>query len=255
MATGFREIAAQIRSAIERGRYSPGTRLPTEHDLAAQHGVSRETVRRALGLLKGEGLLESATSRGTYVSEPPVRLAVARYGAVLNPSREMRDLGPWETACAQQGRAGRTEVVGVNRVPATPELAQRLDVAAGDGLVRRTRNMWVDDQLGQVQDSWMPADLVEGTPLAAKGKVIGGVYAAMTAAGLVPSTITEEVAGRQPTSDERTRLRLGDGATVLEVWRTTRDQTGRVIEVLRIVSNAHRSTLVYDNLPIGEAPR
>lgn len=250
MATGFRDIAARIRNAIERGDYPPGSRIPTEHELANQYGVSRETVRRALGLLKGEGLLESATSRGTRVPEPPVRLAIARYSAVLDPSRNLRDLGPWETACAEQGRAGRTEVVGVTTEPAEPELARRLDVPANTELVRRTRNMWADDQLGQIQDSWIPAELAKGTPMAGKGKVMGGIYAAMTDAGYIPTSVTEEITGRQPTPQERTRLHLGDGATVLEVWRTTRDHTGRVIEVLRTISNARRLTIVYENLPL-----
>lgn len=250
MAAGFREIAAQLRSAIERGEYPPGSRIATEHDLASQYGVSRETVRRALALLKSEGLLAGAPGRGTYVPPPPVRLTIARYSAVTDPSRELRDLGPWETACAHQGIAGRTDVVTVERVPASQDLAERLAVSIGDQLVHRVRDMWAGDRIAQVQDTWMPAALVEGTPLAGPGKVVGGVYAVMTAAGFGPDVVSEEVSGRLPTSDERTRMQLAEGATVLEIWRTTRDQNGRVVEVLRTVADARQSTLVYDNLPV-----
>lgn len=99
----------------------------------------------------------------------------------------------------------------------------------------------------------MPAAVVDGTPLAQPGKVIGGVYAAMSAAGLAPTTVSEEVAARMPTSEERSQMQLGDGATVLEIWRTTRDQHGQTIEVLRTIASGRLSRLVYDNLPIGQA--
>jgi GntR family transcriptional regulator len=250
MATGFREIAAELRSAIENGEYPQGSRIPTEQALASQYDVSRETVRRALALLKSDGLLAGAPGRGTYVPPPPVRLTIARYSAVTDLSREMRSLGPWETACSEQGIDGRTELVSVDRVAASADLAERLGVTAGDQLVHRVRNMWAGDQIAQVQEAWMPAALVEGTPLAGPGKVVGGVYAVMTAAGFGPDRVSEEVSGRLPTSDERARMQLTEGGMVLEIWRTTRDQSGHIVEVLRTVGDARKSTLVYDNLPV-----
>lgn len=250
MPSGFREIAAQLRRAIEQGEYPRGSRIPTELELVSEFGVSRETVRRALALLKAEGLVAGAPGRGTYVPSPAVRLNIARYSAVTDANRPQRDLGPWETACAQQGINGRTEVVTVERIAASPDLAERLDVPIGELLIRRVRNMWADDRIAQVQDAWMPAALAEGTALASSGKVVGGVYAVMTAAGFGPDRVTESVLGRMPTSTERTQMQLSDGATVLELWRTTLDQTGRVVEVLRTIADARLSTLVYDNLPV-----
>jgi GntR family transcriptional regulator len=250
MASGFREIATELRTAIESGEYQHGARIPTEHALASQYGVSRETVRRALALLKSEGLLAGAPGRGTYVPPPPVRLTIARYGVVTDVGREMRDLGPWETACREQGIDGRTEVVNVDRVPASSDLAERLGVTAGEQLIHRVRDMWAGDRIAQIQEAWMPVALVEGTPLSGSGKVVGGVYAVMAAAGFGPDRVTEEVEGRLPTSAERTRMHLVEGATVLEIWRTTHDQNGRVVEVLRTVADARTSTLVYDNLPV-----
>ncbi len=250
MPRGYREIAAALRAAIENGDYQPGSRIPTEHDLAQQYAVSRETIRRALAVLKSAGLLTTATSQGTTVSRPPVRLFVTRYAAVADPDRPQADLGPWETACAQQGISGRTEVLAVQRVQASPPLAARLHVPEGAELVHRARRMWADDEVAQVQDSWMPAAVVEGTPLADHAKVTGGVYAALSAAGVDLAAVTEEVTARVPTGDEQRRMRLGDAVPVLEIWRITRDGDGRVVEVLRTVANARRSALVYDNLPI-----
>lgn len=255
MSAGFRGIAEQLRTQIERGVYPPGTRIPTEFELAEQFGVSRETVRRALSLLKAEGLLGTARSQGTFVQHPPVRLVISRYGTVADPTRSRSDLGPWETACADQGIEGRAVVTAVEREPASPAVAARLHLDEGVEVVRRSREMWAGDRVAQLQDAWMPAALVEGTPLAGTEKVVGGVYAAMTAHGFPPERVSEEVIARISTGAERARLGLADGAWVLEIWRVTRDRDGRVVEVLRTIANASMSALVYEDLPITPAAR
>ncbi len=253
MAALFRDVAARIKADIERGVYPADSRLPTEHELAVQHGVSRDTITRALGVLKAEGLVEAHTSRGTTVAPPPVRLTIDRYGEVADPMRRDPDLGPWETACKSAGIDGRTEVVGVDRIPADPQVAKKLGVDAGTELVHRQRRMWARERVAQIQDAWMPAELVEGTPLSGASKVVGGVYAAMTAAGFGPAKVTEEITGRPPTTDEQAEIGLPDGATVQEVWRTTHDQAGRIVEVLRTIADARACRFVYDNLPVGRA--
>lgn len=249
---GYRQIAAALREAMASGRYPAGSTLPTEHRLTAEYAVSRETVRRALGLLKAEGLIEAATSRGTYVLPLPVQLALTRYAAVRDPGRALSGLGPWETACHEQGVRGDSELVGFTREPASPALADRLGVVAGAELVHRARRTWADDRIAQLTDAWMPSTIVAGTPLAEPRKVVGGIYAAMVTAGLDPAAVTEEVAVRMPTDTERAYLRLGDGTPVLVVWRITRDGDGRALEAQRIVSNGRMVTLVYADLPLRE---
>lgn len=249
---GYRQIAAELRRVVESGEYPAGSTLPTEHELAADHLVSRETIRRALAVLKSEGLIAAATSRGTYVLPAPIQLAVTRYAAVRDPARELSGLGPWETACHLQGVRGDSELVGFTREPATEALAVRLEVDPGTELVHRARRTWADDRIAQLTDAWMPAEVVNGTPLAEPRKVVGGIYAGMVTAGLDPAVVTEEVGVRLPTVVERERLGLGDGTPVLDVWRVTRDGDGRVLEAQRIVSNGRMVRLVYSDLPLRE---
>ena len=63
----YRQIAAELREAIEAGRLAPGSVLPSEADLVAQHGVSRFTVRHALAVLEADGLISTRPGRGRYV--------------------------------------------------------------------------------------------------------------------------------------------------------------------------------------------
>ncbi len=57
-ATATHELVVeQIRRAIFLGRFLPGDRLPAERDLASQMTVSRTTIREAIKVLEGEGLV------------------------------------------------------------------------------------------------------------------------------------------------------------------------------------------------------
>jgi GntR family transcriptional regulator len=62
------QVAAAIRRAISEGEAGPGDRLPLARDLAAVLGVNRNTVLRALHLLRDEGLLEFRRGHGIKVT-------------------------------------------------------------------------------------------------------------------------------------------------------------------------------------------
>lgn len=66
----YRMLARQIESRIAAGRYAVGSQLPTEPALEHEFGVSRITIRQALGLLKRRGLLASKSGLGTVVRSP-----------------------------------------------------------------------------------------------------------------------------------------------------------------------------------------
>jgi DNA-binding LacI/PurR family transcriptional regulator len=69
-----RRIADKLATAIERGQYPAGSRLPSEARLVRDLGVSRGTIRQALAALQRRGLTEAVPSRGTFVRGPaPVK--------------------------------------------------------------------------------------------------------------------------------------------------------------------------------------
>jgi GntR family transcriptional regulator len=79
------QVAAEIRRAIADGEAGPGDRLPLARDLAAVLGVNKNTVLRALHILRDEGLLDFTRGRGVTVSGSPEK------GAVLHQVRELVD--------------------------------------------------------------------------------------------------------------------------------------------------------------------
>jgi GntR family transcriptional regulator len=77
------QVAAEIRRAIADGEAGPGERLPLAKDIAAVLGVNKNTVLRAMHILRDEGLLEFRRGRGITVAGTPER------SAVLDKVREM----------------------------------------------------------------------------------------------------------------------------------------------------------------------
>jgi GntR family transcriptional regulator len=67
------QVASSIRKAIADGEAKVGERLPPAGDLAAVIGVNKNTVLRALRILRDEGLLEFRRGRGATVTAVPAR--------------------------------------------------------------------------------------------------------------------------------------------------------------------------------------
>lgn len=61
----------EIKQQIDSGRFTAGSRLPSEPDLATELGVSRATLREALRALEAEGSLRRRWGSGTYVADRP----------------------------------------------------------------------------------------------------------------------------------------------------------------------------------------
>jgi GntR family transcriptional regulator len=94
------QVAAQIRRAIADDEAGPGERLPLAKDLAAVLGVNKNTVLRALHILRDEGLLEFRRGRGITVAGTPQR------GAVLARTRDLLDF-------ARHHGFGREEIIQI----------------------------------------------------------------------------------------------------------------------------------------------
>jgi DNA-binding FadR family transcriptional regulator len=112
----YRQIADQLRIAIQAGEWPVGERLPAERDLAKQLGVSRPSVREALIALEVEGFVEVRTGSGVYVLQAPVRTAAT---AVAHPT----EWGPLELIRARRVLEGEIAAIAA-------QAAKRKDIAA-----------------------------------------------------------------------------------------------------------------------------
>jgi len=64
----WQQLADLLRVRIKSGELAPGTRLPSIVSLSQQHDLAPVTVRKAITQLQREGLVESRTGWGTFVT-------------------------------------------------------------------------------------------------------------------------------------------------------------------------------------------
>lgn len=63
----YKQVAAEVRKRIESGEIPPGRRIPSLTEMEAEFGVARDTLQKAVKLLKEEGLVETVTGMGVFV--------------------------------------------------------------------------------------------------------------------------------------------------------------------------------------------
>jgi GntR family transcriptional regulator len=71
--SSYRLLTQSLREQIFRDEFPEGTPLPTELALSTQHGLSRQTVRRAFQELVAEGLVYRVQGKGTFVTPNEIR--------------------------------------------------------------------------------------------------------------------------------------------------------------------------------------
>jgi len=122
------DVAQQeLRQAITRGTYRPGSQLPTEAELCEMLGVSRTVVREALRVLEDDGLVARRHGVGTFVRDHPI-LKNLNFNFGITEMIESAGLKPGtshlaiQKESADQGRAEQlsvpigTELITVERV-------------------------------------------------------------------------------------------------------------------------------------------
>lgn len=92
----YKQLADLIRTQIEQGELIPGQSMPREHNYVKQYGISRDSVRRAMAILRQEGLIVTQR-RGSHVRLKSdivaVRINGGRVSARMPSEPERRVLG------------------------------------------------------------------------------------------------------------------------------------------------------------------
>jgi len=241
-------MVEELRAEILTGRRAAGERLPSETELAEQYGTSRPTVRRALARLRGEGLVVTSQGRVAFVRPVPhVRLVFTG-----GNYRKHRGLGlpGFNAQVLEQGQAPEQQLREVATVGAATEVAVRLGIAEGSLVVVRRRLFLADGEPVALCDSYYPAGLAEGTPIAQERKIRGGVHALIEdPAGPVRRRIArsvDDLTSRMPTPGEAAALKLPQGVPVIRVLRTVFDTEDVPVEVQDTVAAGDRHEFRYE---------
>ncbi|MEU4247297.1 GntR family transcriptional regulator [Amycolatopsis sp. NPDC026612] len=239
----FRQVAADLREKIVSGEFAPGARLPSEHDLVETYGVSRPTVREAVDVLRGEGLVTSEHGRGVFVRPPASIQRIAR----SRLSREAREpnRGALLADAAARGFTPSGNVK-LRFEPADGRAAGLLAVEIGTELTVRDRVMRADGLVAQLAVSRLPRELTRGTAIEEVDTGEGGTYARLEEAGHAIGSFAEHVGARMPAPDETASFQLPTGVPVITITRVAYGTDRRPLEMNDIVLPANLYELTYE---------
>ncbi|SOC89849.1 transcriptional regulator, GntR family [Curtobacterium sp. 314Chir4.1] len=195
----------RILLELATSRLAPGAAIPSERQLIAEYGVSRITVREALGQLVNEGYLERVRGKGTFVAHRPVQSTLH----LASFTEEMRAMGHVPTTVV---------LVREERIPPKDTAAAlRLDPDVPAFHVKRLR--MADGAPVSIDDAWLVADAFPGL---LDHDLSGSVYSIIATEYGTPIDRAQQTVAANPAADDvATLLGTKTGAPVLEFDRVS----------------------------------
>lgn len=196
------QVLDDLRARLSAGRFAE--RFPTDGELVAHYGVSRQTVREAVRRLSDEGLLDRERGRGTRVR------AFQQIGGSLESLYEQVEA---------QGATQRS-VVRVRDLVTAPRVAGRLGLATEAQLILIERLRLADEEPLALDRAWLPAELASG--LLEADLTSTGIYRELAASsGLAVDRGSEQIKPVVPSAEDRRTLRLPRREAAFSIERLT----------------------------------
>lgn len=222
------QLRETLRAQIETLR--PDQPIPSEHELCAQYGVSRITVRKALADLVHEGLLYTVQGKGTFVAARKFRIEWAQ------------EMAGFHADMARRGLQVKVRVLEQAIVPADQHIAEELNLRHGDPVVKIVRLRFVDEQPFDIATNYTPWVVFPG--LEDEDLARGSIYALIRTKYHVQIDhgvrLVEAVAC--PPDDARL-LQIKPGAPLLLIHNTMSDANDRPVEYSIIKRRADRAQI------------
>ncbi|MER7205186.1 GntR family transcriptional regulator [Streptomyces sp. CB01635] len=206
-------VALALADEIRAGVHADGAKLPGEHALRERFGVSRTTVRQALGVLGEQGLIETHAGIGSIVTFD---------GAPLD-----QRLG-WTRALADQGTELSTHVLRFERIK-DAALAAELGLESDEFTALDRVRRLPDGHGVSLEFSRVPAvGALAG--LADRGLDGDSLSRTLTAAGRIPDSAEAQIGVAGLADADASALHRSPGESFLRVAQVFRDADGGVVE-------------------------
>ncbi len=224
----YQEIAGELRARVQSA--APGSLLPSESELSAEFAASRVTIRRALELVREEGLIDARQGFGWFVATEPVPQRLERLGTI-------------EAHLEGSGRDAVRRVVEFSfEVP--PRHVR--SVLGTDRVLRVKRINLADGEPFAIVTVWCPAEL--GQHLSRRDVERRPFYELLDVELRgATQTIGADIA--HPADAEL--LAVPEGAPLLKCRRVTTDAEGHPVLMSEHLFSAHRTEFVVE-LPYDE---
>ncbi|GIE96533.1 GntR family transcriptional regulator [Paractinoplanes rishiriensis] len=136
----------------------------------------------------------------------------------------------WSAEAAAAGRRGTQRLLDVSVISPHEGVRAALSTPDDGQVVCRSRLMLLDGVPVEIADSFYPAEVAVGSPLASPGKIKGGAVAALAELGHAAAEIAETVTARLPDKSEMDLLEIASDEPLLVLSRISFDAAGRAVE-------------------------
>ena len=136
----YYQLKEDILKKIREGVWKVGQCIDSERELSENYGVSRMTIRQALGELVQEGILVREKGKGTFVCEPKVK---------------QKDMMSFSEIIKRTGRTLETKVIEFNKIPTPEDLT---DTFSFEEVYKINRNRIVDGECIANEVVYIPSD-------------------------------------------------------------------------------------------------
>lgn len=186
------QVKANLKERILNDGFEEG-RIPPEAELAAELGVSRTTVRDALGRLEHEGAISRRQGSGTFVNKP-----------VLQIKSRLEEIWSYEQVLEDHGYTPSVDVLRVETGPADNSTAAVLDLDGDSNVLVIEKLFLEDDRPVVLTVNRIPTDIVtdaeyerhSATPVYEFLEEHCGRLLAYYVSDIVPVQLDDEQAGR-----------------------------------------------------------
>jgi len=232
-----KQVYMVLRDRILSGAVGFGARLPTENELAQAHGVSRVTVRRALGELERERLIERRRSAGTRVIYRP------------SPAPMTADISGVLANLADMGRRTAVKLLAFDYVPAEGPVAQMLRAEPDQLLQRAVRVRSVDG----VPFSYLTTHVPESVSVTFTKQELASrpLLELLDRAGVKAEQARQRLSAVLATPEVAEALDVRTGSPLIELVRVVYDQDGRGVEHLHALYRPDRYAFEIDLVRSG----
>ena len=234
-----KQVYLVLRDRILSGAVAFGSKLPTENELAQFHGVSRVTVRRALGELARERLIERRPSAGTRVIYRPA------------PAPITADIAGVLANLADMGRRTAVELLAFDYVPAEGAVAEALGAGPDQLLQRSVRVRSVDG----LPFSYLTTHVPESVSVTFTRQELATrpLLDLLERAGAKVEHARQRISAGLAAPDVAKALGVHTGSPLIELVRVVFDQAGRGVEHLHALYRPDRYAFEIDLVRSGAA--
>jgi GntR family transcriptional regulator len=234
----YARVEATLASEIEAGVLPPGSQLPPEDSLTSRFGVSRTTVRKAVGNLITRGLVEIRRGKGTFVTEPKI-------------VQEMTELSGFVEDMVALGRNPTARLLDMRPVLADKSVAQHLDVLPGTQVFRIERVRLADGVAMSFDETYLPLEI--GQKIAMHDLEIEPIFALLEDRYDLP-LIEAQYQLEAVTADEKVAqaLAVDIGSPIFRIERTSYCDGARPVDYERL---HYRGDLIKFVTRLSRRPR